>query len=296
MISKKLKLISLLSFKENGFLLFRKFVSYFNPSTTIAHEILKEKIVLNQLLSTELSIYRGLGNTIEVNFIGHDKFRVLLRKYSSDYLVFDQILVHSEYQALVTFIKRNNSENNIMNIIDAGANIGLTTLYFKTIYNKSKIISVEPDLNNYEMLNRNIKINQFENIETVLAAVWHKNEFVHLNREFRDGKDWSISVDENCRDSLSKPIRGLQISEIMKENDFRSIDILKIDIEGAERFLFESTESVKSFLPYTRYLAMEVHNEFHILDKIKQLLEYFDFEYIFSGELIIARNRKLETH
>jgi FkbM family methyltransferase len=295
MIKRQLRLTLLLSVRENSMLVLRKIVSYIFPDTGIAREILKEKRALDRLLSQGLKInYDGAGNRVEVNLENRLVLKASLRRYSSDFMVFDQILNQQEYQPLVHYVKKYNSETSILSIVDAGANIGLTALYLKVFFQDAIVYCIEPDLSNYKTLCKNLKLNHVDHHKTIRAAVWHRNEMVSLSNNFRDGKDWSISVENSGEgsDSVNK-VKGVTIAELMMQNNLTRIDILKIDIEGAERYLFSSIQTAESFLPFTKYLAMEIHEEFGILDKVKQILEHFGFEYFFAGELIIARNKKL---
>ena len=56
-------------------------------------------------------------------------------------------------------------------IIDAGAHIGLSTLYFKMLYPSSRIIAIEPHPENFKILEKNIYENQIEGVTLVQAAL-----------------------------------------------------------------------------------------------------------------------------
>ena len=64
------------------------------------------------------------------------------------------------------------SSNDSPVIIDCGANIGMSVVYFKRLYPKSKLIAFEPDPTLFEMLSKNIKNFNFDNVELKQAAVW----------------------------------------------------------------------------------------------------------------------------
>jgi FkbM family methyltransferase len=295
MMRRQIKLITLLSIGENCLLVLGKIVSYFDKKATIAQKTLKEKRELNKLLTLGYQIkYAGSSNIVQSYVNGKSIVKSSLRRYSSDVMVFHQILVHEEYQPLVEYIKKYDSVNNILSIVDAGSNIGLSSLYLKVFFPAAKAYCVEPDSSNFEALCKNLKLNHLNDCTAIHAAIWHKNQMLSLSNNFRDGKDWSISVEavEKKIDSPNK-VEGITIAELMMQNNMSVIDILKIDIEGAERYIFSSIQSCETFLPVTKYLAMEIHEEFGILDQVKRILDNFGFDYFFAGELIIARNKRL---
>jgi len=71
------------------------------------------------------------------------------------------------------------------------------------------------------------------------------------------------------------------------------IDILKIDIEGAERFVFANKESAEKFLPLVKFIVLEIHDEYNIRDSTCSLLAKFNFSFFESGEFTIAVNNTL---
>ena len=71
------------------------------------------------------------------------------------------------------------------------------------------------------------------------------------------------------------------------------VDLLKIDIEGAERFIFEDDALVAAFLGRTRFIVIEIHDEFNVRERICRCLAVNGFEYFDVGELTIGENRNL---
>ncbi len=220
------------------------------------------------------------------NLISWDDFKVLVRRTSSDVPVFSQVFYYKEYQAVVDVIRE---PKKIQYIIDGGANVGFTTLYFSKIFSQAKIISIEPEEGNYRMMLENFRLNPHPGIVPLCAALWYKNEKLAIDRSFRDHRDWAVAVKAGGTE-----VDGLTILEVCKKYNFPRVDILKLDIEGAERFLFDTEDHVRQFLSITRYLAMEIHDEYGIKDRILGLLKKFGFSYFFHGELTIGVNENLQ--
>ena len=217
-------------------------------------------------------------------------YKVLLRRMTSDYAVFRQIFMAKEYKPLVDLIDKNNKRENIKYIIDAGANNGCSAIYLKKCFKNSEIISIEPDCGLCAIAEENIKINKINNIIVLNNALWINNNKLELDYSFRDKREWSFSV-KPAGKSTKEIIYGVTIPDIMEKYSFPYPDILKMDIEGAERFIFNDEEHVKRFLPKVRYLAMEVHDEYNIQEMILGILEKYNFSHSIYGERLIACNR-----
>ena len=215
----------------------------------------------------------------------------LRRAPSSDLEVFQQIFFWSDYLPVLKSYQDHfrPAEKEVLNIIDAGSNIGLTSLFFLKNIKHCNIICLEPDIGNYEVLNYNIPKNK--NVSLLNAALWSSNSKVEIINDFRDRLDWARRVKEINNE---KGIPAFSVNQLMKDFNWEIIDILKIDIEGAEKEIFTSKETDLGFLKFTKCVAMEVHDEFHCRSEINEILEQFGFKYFRYGELTIALNQSLK--
>jgi FkbM family methyltransferase len=219
------------------------------------------------------------------------KFTVHIRKDSSDMAVIHQVIVKNQYGPL-TGLVRHKYPGKIDTIIDAGANIGLATLHLKRNFPEARIISLEPDQGNYQMLLKNIAANQLTKVVPLKAGLWRSRKHLKVVYDTGDGREWSFSVEETAVEA-EDTVAGYGISDLMHDNGWEYIDILKIDIEGAERFVFEEDGAVRSFLARTRFLAIEIHDQFVSRAGVYAQLRANGFEYFDSGELTIAFNAAL---
>lgn len=202
-----------------------------------------------------------------------------LRSFSSDWEVFCQIILDEEYKYFIDIDKVNI-------IVDLGSNIGLTVLYFNRYFKNAKFYCVEPFYNSWLQLKKNCEF--VINSDSIFynRAAWNDNSDLYINRNFRDGKEWSINVSNNSQNSIAK-IGGISVMQIIEENKIDQIDILKIDIEGAEKELLLAPE----FLLKTRNIAIEVHEEFIRKEEVKQLLVRYGFKLYDNGETIFGRKK-----
>ena len=159
---------------------------------------------------------------------------IYLRLNTSDIPTFDQVFINQEYNFATS------KPPNI--IVDAGANIGLSSVYFASRYPESRIISIEPEKSNFELLKKNVA--PYPNIIPLQAALWDKNEEISLvDPGF--GKWGFMTVKKENQEerlcNLLHQVPGMTVDRIMQDYSIPRIDILKIDIEGAEREVFHDT-------------------------------------------------------
>ena len=110
-------------------------------------------------------------------------------------------------------------------IIDAGANIGLSVLYFKNLYPNSGIVAFEPDEEVFSFLQRNIERSGYKDVELICRAVWSSETNLSFMNEGADGG--RIAQANDPRDKIVQTAR-------LRNYIDRPVDLLKIDIEGAE--------------------------------------------------------------
>jgi FkbM family methyltransferase len=214
--------------------------------------------------------------------------KIISRKYpSSDLDVFRQIWDFKQYQPIVDLMNKNVSQNDNLRIIDAGGNVGYTSLFLKEKFPNSKIIVLEPEISNFLTMEHNFKINKMRDIIPLCAGLWKHQCFLEVYKDFGDGREWSYYVKEVA---YPTELRGYGILDLMKMYNWENIDLLKIDIEGTERYLFEDELKASKFLSKTKFIAIEIHDEFANRKKIYSNLSKNNFKYFESGELTIANN------
>ncbi|MEI6261682.1 MAG: FkbM family methyltransferase [Deltaproteobacteria bacterium] len=168
---------------------------------------------------------------------------VTIRTKTSDLAVFEKVLVNEEYLLPDWVIPQN--------IIDAGANIGLSALYFSTRYPNARVFAIEPEAANFALLCENVKTCQ--NIIPIKGAIWNKCEPIKLT-----GYELSYCGFQVERCDSESDIFGMTIDEIMNKNDLNYIEVLKIDIEGAEKEVFESASN---WIEKINLIVIELHEQ-----------------------------------
>jgi len=162
------------------------------------------------------------------------KYPFRLRIPSSDVPTYEQVFINHDYDFLV--------ETHPKVIVDAGANIGLASIYFANKYPGAKIIALEPEQSNFELFKENIA--PYSNVIPIQAALWNKNEEIDLIDPGLG--NWGFMTEtkdstENLPGNICHTVMAMTIDKIMRDYSLTKIDILKIDIEGAEREVFSDT-------------------------------------------------------
>lgn len=197
-----------------------------------------------------------------------------LRKEDSDISVFETVFIERELYAYLPKQPRL--------IIDGGANIGLTTAFYAQHYPNALIVAVEPSSENCSLLKHNC--HSFSNISILEGGLWSDSGFLRLVNP--DAQSWSFRC-EPAQPQTEGAFSAYSIESILDLAGTDRCDLIKLDIEGAEEYLFAS--GAERWLPKVDAIFVEVHGE--KADKaIRAACPEKDFEYeSFREKLLIFR-------
>mgnify|MGYP006308535241 CR=1 FL=1 len=123
-------------------------------------------------------------------------------------------------------------------IIDAGANIGLSVIFFKQSFPDAKIVAFEPDKSVFKILKNNIDQFNYNDIEIINKALWDNNNPIEFMPEGADAG--RIAFNGEITNTIR--VETTKLSKYLNNK----VDFLKIDIEGAElRVLKEARNKLK---------------------------------------------------
>ena len=166
----------------------------------------------------------------------HLKHPIHLRIPSSDVPTYQQVFIEHEYAF--------HADKAPEVIIDAGANIGLASVFFANKYPDAKIIAIEPEQSNFDLLKANTA--PYPNITAIQAALWNRNEEINLVDPGL-GK-WGFMTGEKTPagtspEKVCHTVKALTVDRIIKDYGLQRVNILKVDIEGAEKEVFSDTSA-----------------------------------------------------
>lgn len=177
-------------------------------------------------------------------------------------------------------------------IIDCGSHIGLSILYFKSLYPKARIIGFEPNPENFEILQKNIKTNKLKDVKLIKAAVSDKNGEAHLHVSLNNDEPWTWgdTIVYNMWGDKSEdnniPVKTVRLSTFITS----PVDFIKIDVEGSERAVVEEIEP-------KLHLVKAIVMEYHLTETGKIVNKYSEIKNIFerNGFLIKSEGQNLRT-
>jgi len=214
-------------------------------------------------------------SNLNITFVSN-KFRhpIILRNNTSDFSVFHQIFLDEEYLIDLNF--------EPLTIIDCGANVGYAAIYFKNRFPNAKIISIEPDISNFESLKINTKL--YNDIFILQGAIWNKNTDLVI-KDIGLG-NWGFMIEEFINEHENS-ITAYTIQNIMLLYEIDKIDILKIDIEGSEKELFES--NFEFWLGKVKVIIIEFHDVMRpgSSKSFFNAISNYDYKLKIRGEYII---------
>ena len=208
---------------------------------------------------------------------------VVLRTGTSDLPTFCEIFVDGEYH--IPF------DRDVHYVLDLGANIGLTAVYLAGRFPKARIVCVEPDAENFKVLLANIE--SLPNVEAIRAAIWSEPGTLQIVREDRQGQalgNWGTQthpLETTGESRNAETVEAVTIRQLAERFGLPRIDLLKVDIEGAELELFSRNAS--DWLPMTGAIVVETHNRFRpgSDEAVRQCMQNLDYTLSRQGDNLV---------
>lgn len=233
-----------------------------------------------------VSIYFGLANQPYLILNVRDGYKIKIRTKSTDIHVFTEIWLDNIY------LKKFNL-NSSSTIIDIGAHIGLFSIFASRKFKNSKIYSVEPNSENFDLFKENIRMNKIQNIKPFNFAVSSKNGSISFYINEKDSASHSIFKNKGKLVN----VKSCTLEKIIIDNKISTCDLLKMDCEGAEYDILLNTPN--EILSRVNKIALEYekienvnYSEEDIITKLKkcgfQIIKFEprnDYGYIFAEKV-----------
>jgi FkbM family methyltransferase len=175
-----------------------------------------------------------------------------------------EALLHEHFAENVFFFRSSVATPVIL---DVGANVGDTVLYFKHLYPRARVYAFEPLPDAFRLLRQNVEQNRLENVHCFQEALANRNGTMEMH--YQMGSSYALSgSDKKVLEHLggggqdATPVfRNVAVAcsnfaERLAALNVEQIDLLKLDVEGVEVPLIENIEL---WLPRIRTIAMEYH-------------------------------------
>jgi FkbM family methyltransferase len=207
-------------------------------------------ILLDQTLrhhfANWLRLPRGGGNrfTVQLDLGGPEPSAVTLRRGAGDISILYEVFAEKAYGIADDQLP----PESVAAVVDCGAHIGLTALYFAHRYPHARIIAVEPNPSNFAMLVANSVAEP--RIFPLQACISDRSGTERIGTA---GPGWGHTIDPK-----GVEVPALTLQDVRKRFDIDTIDLLKVDIEGAEEGVFASG------IGKVRVVAAELHGDYTI--------------------------------
>jgi FkbM family methyltransferase len=178
--------------------------------------------------------------------------------------------------ALATFIRKEyiTPRKDFFEIIlDLGANVGYSAVYFASHYPNAKIICLEPDAVNFKCLEVNVK--HYDNIILINKGVWWRQ--ANLMIENPEADSWAFRFKEVQQGGTP----SVAIDDLLREYSCNGKIMVKMDIEGAESDIFRECGN---WIQETSCIQLEIHDCWR---EVFDRLSNFNYKARISGENIV---------
>lgn len=214
-------------------------------------ESLKEKLVNSE----EAIIVNDFINGYTVT---HDEIKLYLN--NKDNFLSRDIAFHKVWEPEITKIVKEIIKKDQI-VIDVGANIGyFTTLFSKLVGTAGKVYAFEPAPINFEILQRNILVNNLKNVlihQTAASNVSNTQDLYLSTWNFGDNRLFEKPRDERDLEREKIQVDTIRLDEIVKEK----INLIKIDVQGFEwqvidgaKKLIDNNNDIKIIFEFTPQL------------------------------------------
>ena len=232
-------------------------------------------------------------------------FPIYLRNSVSDRSIFWQCIVTTQYETSIFKEHKDKLdlyyENLIKNrnppiILDCGANIGLSTIYYASKYPEARIVAIEPDGKNFEMLKKNT-VAFADRVTLIKGGIWDSDEKLMIKNPDSGASAFTVGKLSFGNEADNKAsLQGYSINSIMTSFNLRDLFIVKIDVEGSQKEIFKRNTD---WLARTSLLVIEIEDWLfpwegtskHFFGTISKM----EFDYLFHGENLFCFNHSLKS-
>lgn len=155
-------------------------------------------------------------------------------------------------------------------IIDVGANVGIYAILIAKVYPNSRVHALEPCKDTYKKMLKNIKLNNITNIKAHNFGLFNQTKTSELFKSSKNSLISSIFEDKVPEKGLDvEEIQLISAYEFVQEHSIKSIDIIKLDCEGAEYHILRDLE-INDKIKDIRYITIDIDER---REQVEELLE-----------------------
>lgn len=229
--------------------------NYWTQSNTVGDFVRLTHVRLSQSKLGPLVCPRPMRTTVFIKAYGGP---VTLRSHTTDSSVNDELLVSGGYDMLLRHLPRT-----IRTVIDLGANVGLASRWLLNAFPESRVIAVEPEPGNLEMLRQNSRGHPIDVFGVAIGA--NPREALMFTRS---GEHGFTIADKPRPDDRTTVVSVERMEHILASSGSDAVDLLKVDVEGAEAEIFSDCAA---WIHRVDWLMIECHQGFSLDDLLAMI-------------------------
>lgn len=216
-----------------------------------------KKLAYGKFKRASLKIKAIMSSRNTIGDCSLNGYKVRYTDIMSLYIEYKDIFVHEIYQ----FHPKIDSPY----IIDGGGFIGMSVLYFKSMYPEARIVCFEPDPEIFKILHHNLTTNNLDNVTIINAGLAKDGGVLSFKSDKTDGG----KIVENNQGNIT--IQTVKLSKYLSD----SVDFLKLNIEGQELPVLQEVED-SGKLRNIKEMVIEYHGWLDESQKLGELLTILD--------------------
>lgn len=194
--------------------------------------------------------------TIEIRFNSHPYLPILVRPDSVDLRVFRHVFLAQHYADILKL------KPDATTILDLGANVGYSALWFAMMFPQARIYALEPAAENFSRLQEQVSTAGLADRIQCLEAAISDVDGKYLFYQYGDGTihDGGSLIADSVRIEAVGEVDCLSLASILERFDLESVDVIKLDAEGIEEKLFTNpTPEFREIVLACGVVALEPH-------------------------------------
>ena len=227
-------------------------------------KIFKDTIKQIKNWHAPINLYLGISNKENIIYFKNG-VKCIVRNKS------DSIAFFENY-----FLKVNNPNERFEIkkediVIDVGSHVGYFTMYAANNANQGTVYSIEPYKESFEILKKNLKLNNLTNVKSFNAAISKVTKQVTLYIDKNNQIGNSIFKTDNTTES--KKVDSFSLEDFVENNKIEKINFLKLDCEGAEFEILLNTN--KELIKKINKISAEIHENYNT-SSLEELVEFLE--------------------
>ena len=229
-------------------------------------------------LSIETEDYKKYHEKVKLIENRERTIKTNFRNFILTYFDINTIKVFGTVSGIVSIFKQeqySNYENKVFVeendiVLDCGGCWGETALYFAEKAKNGRVLSFEFIKSNIDIFEKNISLNNIDNIEIITNPLWSKDNLEFFYNDNGPASQVSIEKTEN----LDESIKSTTIDKIVSLKKLNSVDFIKMDIEGAELEALKGAENtIRNYKPKLAISLYHRNLDFYSIPKFINDLE-----------------------